>query len=168
MVGEIRRLSVQRTCQVDADTPVAMQVANAVRTLRDRGVLDGDTAPEPPVLATTGGSGAVVAVLAEPGHDGLARELSGAATYLAASLSGSTVLLAPHELSAATAGSWGADRLVHIDGSAVEEDIASAVAGWRAPSGPGQSSLARPPPGARSLSGSPPRSMPGSPAMPLT
>lgn len=129
-VGDIRRLSVQRCRQLDADTPVATQVANAVRTLRDRGVLDGDAAPEPPALATTGGPGPVVAVVAEPGHDALARELCGTATYLAASLSGSTVMLAPHELSAATAGSWGADRLVYIEGSAVEEDIARAVAGW--------------------------------------
>jgi electron transfer flavoprotein alpha subunit len=130
MVGDIRRMSVQRSRQLDADTLVATQVANAVRTLRDRGVLDGAAAPKPPALATTGGPGPVVAVLVEPAHDALARELCGAATYLAASLSGSTVVLAPHQLSAATAGSWGADRLVRIDGSAVEEDIASAVAGW--------------------------------------
>ena len=52
--------------------------------------------PEPPVLGTTGGPGPVVAVLAEPDHDALTRELCGAAARLAESLSGSTVLLAPH------------------------------------------------------------------------
>ena len=130
VVGEIRRLSVQRRRQLDADAPVAVQVRSAVRTLRDRGTLDAGRAPTPPVLGTTGGDGPVVAVLAEPGHDALARELCGAAALLGASLSGSTVVLAPHELSAPTAGSWGADRLVRIHGAEAEEDIASAVAGW--------------------------------------
>ncbi|BBY38019.1 hypothetical protein MMAN_21530 [Mycobacterium mantenii] len=130
VVGDVRRLTMQRSHQLDADAPVATQVANAVRSLLDRGALNAATSPEPPVLAPTGGPGPVVAVLAEPGHDALARELCGAATYLAASLSGSTVMVAPHAIDAATAGSWGADRLVHIDGAVAEEDVAAAMAGW--------------------------------------
>lgn len=130
VVGEIRNLSAHRSRQIDADAPVAAQATNAVRTLRDRGALDGTRAAKPPVLGLTGGPGPVVAVLAEPGREALTRELCGAAARLAASLSGSTVILAAHQLSAATAGSWGADRLVYIDGAKVEEDVANAVADW--------------------------------------
>ena len=130
VVGEIRRVSVQRARQLDADAPVMTQVHHAVAALRARGALDAGPRPKPPVLETTGGAGPVVAVLAEPDHDTLSQELCGAAARLAAALSGSTVVLAAHELSAATAGSWGADRLVCIDGTAVEEDIARAAARW--------------------------------------
>ncbi|MBX7430520.1 FAD-binding protein [Mycobacterium sp. Y57] len=129
-VGEIRRLSVRRCRERDPDAPVCAQVTNAVRLLCDRGALDGARSPEPLGLGTTSGPGPVVAVLAEPGRDALTRELCGAAARLADSLSGSTVLLAPHKLGTAAAGSWGADRMVHLHGAAVEEDIADAVAGW--------------------------------------
>jgi len=101
-----------------------------VRALCDRGALDDDPGSEAPLLAATGGPGPVVAVIAEPDHRALAQELCGAAARLAESLSGSTVLLASDDLSPATAGSWGADRLVHIRGAAVEEDIAGAVIRW--------------------------------------
>jgi electron transfer flavoprotein alpha subunit len=56
--------------------------------------------------------------------------LCGLAARLAAEVDGSTVLLAPCEIDAAEAGSWGADQLVHIAGSAIEEDVASAVSFW--------------------------------------
>ncbi|MCX2932413.1 FAD-binding protein [Mycobacterium sp. CVI_P3] len=129
-VGETRNLLVQRSRQIDADAPLADQVSTAVRILRDSGALDGDANAERPALGATNGPGPLVAVLAEPDRDLLTQELCGAAARLAESLHGSTVLLAAHELSAATAGSWGADRLVIITGSAVEEEIAGAVAQW--------------------------------------
>lgn len=129
-VGQTRQLSVQRSRELHPDAPISVQVHRAVQVLRDRGALGGAPPTNPPALEATGGPGPVIAVLAEPGHDALARELCGAAAHLAASLSGSTALLAPHALSAATAGSWGADRLVSITGAAVEEDIAAAVARW--------------------------------------
>lgn len=130
VVGEIRQLSVRRNRQFDADAPIAAQVRNAVRILRDRGALDAARAAEPADLAATGGPGPVVAVLAEPGRDALTRELCGAAARLAAALSGRTVMVVAHQLSAAVAGSWGADRLLRIENAVVEEDIAAAVARW--------------------------------------
>lgn len=129
-VGEIRRLSVHRSRQLDATAPTEVQVQNAVQVLRDRGALEPGSAVQPPVLGATGGTGPVVAAVAEAGHDALARELCGAAARLADSLSGSTVLLAPYRLPAATAGSWGADRLVYLDEASAEEDIAGVVAQW--------------------------------------
>lgn len=130
VVGEVRRVAANRGRQRDADAPIAAQVQNAVRTLCDRGALDAGRAPIPPVLRITGGDGPVVAVLAEPGHAALTQELCGAGARLAASLSGSTILLTPDVLSVAWAGSWGADRLVLICGAEAEEDIASEVARW--------------------------------------
>jgi electron transfer flavoprotein alpha subunit len=56
--------------------------------------------------------------------------LCGQAARLAAEVGGSTLLLASQDISAAEAGSWGADALLRITGSEVEEDIASAVASW--------------------------------------
>ncbi len=129
-VGEIRRLSIERSRQIDADAPIRVQVRNAVQALRDRGALTNAQPPGPPSLGVTGGPGPVVAVLAEPGHDALAQELCGAAARLANSLSGSTALLVSRQPNATQAGSWGADRLVHVSGAAVEEDVAGAVADW--------------------------------------
>jgi electron transfer flavoprotein alpha subunit len=60
----------------------------------------------------------------------LTRELCTAAARLAASVDGSTLLLSPCDVSAAEAGSWGADHLVRIEGGEVEEDVARAVAKW--------------------------------------
>ncbi len=130
VVGETRQLSVRRSRQFDPDATIAVQVRTAVRALRDRGALDSGHAPEPPALGTTGGPGPVVAVIAESGRDVLTAELCGAAARLAAGVSGSIVVLAPPGLGAETAGSWGADRVLHVEGAAVEEDIASAVARW--------------------------------------
>lgn len=130
VVSEVRQLAVRRSKQLDATAPLAVQVQHTLRVLVDSGVLAGGGRPKAPPLGATGGSGPLVAVLAEPGQDGLTQELCGAATLLADALSGSTVVLAPQHLDPLTAGSWGADQLVQIDGACVEEDVAEAVAGW--------------------------------------
>jgi electron transfer flavoprotein alpha subunit len=75
-------------------------------------------------------------VLAEPDRDALTVELCGVAARLASELAGSTVLLAPQELTAEEAGAWGADRLVRILGAGADEDVARAVARWARTAGP--------------------------------
>ncbi|MGH9084779.1 MAG: FAD-binding protein [Acidimicrobiales bacterium] len=130
LVGEARQLAVARRHEVDPDAPLGAQVDAVVRRLADWGALAPGVASAPLALPATGGAGPVVAVLAEPDHDALARELCGAAADLAFALAGSTVLLAPHDVPPATAGSWGADRLVRITGAEADEDVATALARW--------------------------------------
>jgi electron transfer flavoprotein alpha subunit len=129
-VGATRAVSVDRQRSVTPDAPVAIQVKEAVRQLLERGALAyGESAPALPLPATNG-LGHVVAVIADPAHEVLSQELCGLAARLAAEVGGSTTLLAAYDVSAAQAGSWGADRLVHITGSTVEEDVASAIVSW--------------------------------------
>jgi electron transfer flavoprotein alpha subunit len=129
-VGDSRAIAVDRARSVIPQAPVTIQVKEAVRQLLDRGALvAGD--PQPQLsLPPTRGLGHAIAVIADPAHEALSRDLCALAARLAAQVGGSTLLLAPCEVSAAEAGSWGADRLVRIVGSQVEEDVASAVAGW--------------------------------------
>jgi electron transfer flavoprotein alpha subunit len=129
-VGQCRVISVDRQRSVTPDAPVDIQVKEAVRQLLDRGSLvPGDSQPDL-TLPATGGRGGVIAVIADPAHETLSRDLCGLAARLAAETDGSTLLLAPARVSAAEAGSWGADRLVRVDGSEIEEDVAYAVAMW--------------------------------------
>lgn len=83
----------------------------------------------------------MVAVLLEPGRPRTARQLLGAAAHLAQAVHGRVAVLAvevaeavPVEQAATVTGvelgSWGADELVTISGSAVEEDIARAIGQW--------------------------------------
>jgi electron transfer flavoprotein alpha subunit len=131
-VGACRAISVDRRRRVIPDAPVATQVTEAVRELVDRGALVAAQPRPASPLPTTGGPGHGVAVIADPGHGALTRDLCGVAARLASEVDGSTVLLAPHDVTAAEAGSWGADRLVRIAGAEAEEDIARAVASWSA------------------------------------
>jgi electron transfer flavoprotein alpha subunit len=129
-VGECRAISADRQRSLIPDAPVSIQVKEAVRQLLERGALVAGDAPPELALPATCGLGHVVAVLADPDHEALSRDLCAQAARLAAEVNGSTLVLAPFEVSAAEAGSWGADRLVRITGSRVEEDVASAVASW--------------------------------------
>ena len=129
-VGSCREIAVDRQRQVIPDAPLAVQVKDAVRQLLDCGALDAvDQLPAPPLPATRG-PGGVVAVIADPAHAALSKDLCGLAARLASEVDGSTVLLAHHDVNPAEAGSWGADRLVWIAGAEVEEDVAAAVASW--------------------------------------
>lgn len=134
-VGVCRSLIVNRSRRILPDEPVTVQVREAVRELRERGALRRDGCRPVAPLPETGGSGPVVAVIADPGHEALTRDLCGLAARLAAEVNGSTVLMAPHEINASEAGSWGADRLLRIVGCDVEEDIALAVSSavWEMP-----------------------------------
>lgn len=128
-VGECRTVVVDRCRSLSPDQPVSMQVRDVVRELIERGALAGN-GRQPMPLPATGGPGPVIAVIADPGHDTITRDLCGLAARLAGDVNGSTALLAPHTVMAADAGSWGADRLVRIVGGDVEEDVAQAVMSW--------------------------------------
>jgi electron transfer flavoprotein alpha subunit len=135
-VGEIRTMALSRLGQRSPDAPLDTQVKDAVRVLRDRGALHAGRPRERGALPSTGGPGPVVAVIAEVNEDALTLELCGAAARIADELGGSTVLLAPPDVTPELAGSWGADRLVRITGAEVAEDIARAVAEWCADAPP--------------------------------
>jgi electron transfer flavoprotein alpha subunit len=129
-VGECRSMSVARERRVDPKASVAVQVRTAARELLDRGALVPGEPKRALALPPTQGQGRVVAVIGDPGHEGLTRDLCGHSARLASELGGSTVLLAPYEVSAAEVGSWGADRLVHIADTQSYEDVAHAAAAW--------------------------------------
>jgi electron transfer flavoprotein alpha subunit len=129
-VGATEQLAVNRRQLRSPERPLRQQVAWAVERLVESGALSSGEQQAPSALATTGGTGPLVGVLAEPGRDHLTQELLGAAARLASTLGGSTVLLATVELTEQQAGSWGADHLVRIRGAEAEEDIARAVTSW--------------------------------------
>jgi electron transfer flavoprotein alpha subunit len=131
-VGDVRVLEVERR-QLLLSGPVEDQVREAASILDDAGALGATT--------TEGNEGAVadgwergdrrVAVIVEPARPRVARELLGAAARLACRIGGRVVAVAaPPAGDMGDAGAWGADDLVELRGSMVEEDVATAVAGW--------------------------------------
>jgi electron transfer flavoprotein alpha subunit len=155
VVGDVRATEVPRRRHVlSGDLPV--QVAAAADLLRKWGVLDvahhhhapgtadaaadgsAEPGPDPvdvvPVPApgpgVGPGPGPVVAVVIEPDRPRGARELLGEALHLAQRLSGRVVAIGPDLADAHALGSWGADGAVSLLGTAVEEDVAGALAGW--------------------------------------
>ena len=137
-VGACRTIRIQRCQRVLPDAPVVIQVREAVRELANRGALTGTRSRPAAPLPATGGPDGVVAVIADPRHDALTRDLCGLAARVASQVRGSTLLLAPHAFSAAEAGSWGTDHLVRIVGGEAEEDIAMAIVStlWEMPARP--------------------------------
>ncbi|MDS0139967.1 MULTISPECIES: FAD-binding protein [unclassified Amycolatopsis] len=109
------------------------QVERAVATLTELGAFDraaGTSAPPvPDRVAGLTGTGAV-AVLAEPGRHRHTRAMLGAAARIAAVTRRPVTALATGALSPAIAGSWGADTVVAVNGSTVEEDVAASLATW--------------------------------------
>lgn len=141
-VGGIRAVAVSRRRAVLAG-PLPEQAAQAVAILRDTGALDdsvGRRHEEQGVVGDGWRRGEkVVAVLLEPGRPRTARQLLGTAAHLAQAINGRVAAVAaetamagagPATLTGVELGSWGADELVTISGSAVEQDVAGAVASW--------------------------------------
>lgn len=132
-VGEIRGLSVARLQRrLEGDPREQVQVA--VRALQDLGAL-GDktqTAPRTEVgmVPATEAGGNVVAVLLDDDRAPVARELLGAAAQLAALISGTVVAFGSPDAFLGRVGSWGADHVVRLEGSTIEEDVAAAISNW--------------------------------------
>src|SRR5262249_55675913 len=78
-VGAYRLIPIQRGRRLLPDAPVDVQVHEAVRELRCRGALNVKGVRLASPLPTTGGPGHVVAVIADPGHGALTRDLCGLA-----------------------------------------------------------------------------------------
>jgi electron transfer flavoprotein alpha subunit len=129
-VGEVRTIASERACQ-RLEGPLEQQVADAVRLLVARGALvEAPPTTHRPAVPEQVGPGPVVGVLVEPERPHLTAELLGAAAGLATTLGGRVVALGPELVDARTLGGQGADALVHLTGSEVEEDLAAAVAHW--------------------------------------
>lgn len=103
-------------------------VGRTVAGAGDRGFEGADAGAVP--AAATDPDGPVVAVLAEPDHGAVTRQLLGEAAVVAHGLRGQVLVVGPRlgvvppfdELAI-----WGADRALAVTGSAIEEDVARAV-----------------------------------------
>ena len=154
VVGEVRSLEVARRGVV-LSGDAADQVGEALGLLREWGALDavhprpdrdssdsdgsadtdGSAEPDvdavgPPGRAATDPGAPVVAVVVEPDRPRLARELLGEAVHIADAVSGTVVAVGPDLGAPGDLASWGADRAVSFEGTAVEEDVARALAAW--------------------------------------
>jgi electron transfer flavoprotein alpha subunit len=148
-VGAVRGLDMARH-RVVLSGEIRTQVATAVELLRQWGALDAvhrglpgaeaDGSAEPGIeaVAASGpkaGTSPVVAVVVEPHRPRVARELLGEAVHIAGRVTGTVVALGPDlagpgGAASAEVASWGADRVVSVSGTTVEEDVAVAVADW--------------------------------------
>ncbi len=150
VVGEVRSLEVVRR-RVVLSGDAADQVDRALGLLREWGALDavhhrhdrgggaadadGSAEPDvdavdPPGPAATQTGAPAVVVVVEPDRPRVTRELLGEAVHVAAAVSGTVVALGPDLGAPGELGSWGADRVVSLAGTAVEEDVARALATW--------------------------------------
>jgi len=125
-----RRIVLRRRARLAG--PVDTQIGEAVAALRECGALDAGPPPEAlePVPPAQGERGDAVGVLVEPTRVRTARQLLGAAARLAVALDGHAVALTVEAPDAEQLGSWGADAVVHLEGSTVAEDVGGALAAW--------------------------------------
>ena len=139
-VGQVRLLEVERS-RVRLSGPIEDQARQAVELLIERGAIGHDGRPRPeqtagpvpePDAAQT--SEKVIAVLLEPDRARVAKELLGSAAHIAAAAGASVVAIgSPDALpSRDDAAAWGADALIELNGSTIEEDIATAAGEWAA------------------------------------
>jgi electron transfer flavoprotein alpha subunit len=153
VVGRVERLAVDRLRRRLSGDVVA-QVREAVALLEERGAFAALPPPDGrvPGPGGTSGPGGVpgpggapglsappvgpVAVVLEPERRGIARELLGGAAGLAAQVGSRVVAIAVEALDACTAGGWGADEVLPVEGSDVAEDVSAALAEWVASASP--------------------------------
>ena len=89
-----------------------------------------DAVPAPDLAALATATAPVVAVVIEPVRPRVARELLGEAVHIARSVSGTVVAIGPGLADPLELASWGADRVVSVEGTSVEEDVAQALTRW--------------------------------------
>ena len=85
--------------------------------------------PVPDRASGLGPEAPVVAVVAEPRRELLTRELLGEAAVVAGAMGGSVLVAGPDLDDGPTMATWGADVALDVSGTAVEEDLARALAG---------------------------------------
>jgi electron transfer flavoprotein alpha subunit len=103
-------------------------VSRAVGPSGDSHHADSDDSTEEDTSSTSPGRD--IAVLAESGQDRVTRELLGEASRHAAVIGGEVVVVSTAPGDPAKLWEYGADQVVTIAGAEVEEDFASATAGW--------------------------------------
>ncbi len=144
-VGPVRVVELARR-RMRLEGPAAVQVADAVRLLRTWGALVPTGVPATSDRRTAGnahtsgddavpsgavpGTGPAVVVVLEPGRQRLARELLGEAAFVARELGGHVVAAGPAPAELPTLTAWGADGVVELAGTVVEEDVARALVRW--------------------------------------
>jgi len=131
-VGQVRVLAAARTLVCRPDAPVDDQVRLAVAELLERGALGAADETADHALVPAGGrtTGPVIAVVVEPDRAHLTAELLASAALLADAVDGRVVALTVEEPRPAVLGGWGADEIVVLRGSHIEEDVAAGLAGW--------------------------------------
>jgi electron transfer flavoprotein alpha subunit len=151
VVGAVRTLDVARH-RVVLSGDIAGQVAEAVGLLGQWGALDAvrhhhavdssgaeadgsaepavDAVPPPDPAALAAAAAPVVAVVIEPDRPRVARELLGEAVHIARSVAGTVVAIGPGLPDPVELASWGADRVVAVEDTSVEEDVALALTRW--------------------------------------
>jgi electron transfer flavoprotein alpha subunit len=131
-VGAVRVHEVTRECAVMRGS-LDEQVCAAVDLLVARGALEheptldavGDVVPAARTV-----TGPAVAVVVEPDRPLDTRELLGAAALLAAEIGGHALAITFASDAPGRLAVWGADAVVQIEGTAVEDDAARALGDW--------------------------------------
>lgn len=131
-VGEVRVVAQERELVSWPEVGVAEQVRRAVAELHRRGALSpagtgDDRAPVPPAGRA---DGPVVGVVVEPDRTHLTTELLATAALVAAAVDGRVVALTIDDPQPEVLGPCGADEVVALRGTQVEEDVAAGLAGW--------------------------------------
>ena len=126
-VGAVRELVVERAGQlVDGDAAAQAEQIMSVAISREALVPGSDDVGSVPPPSGSDASPPVV-VLVEPDRALHTRQLLGSAAELAQALGAEVVAAGPSLTDADTLASWGADHLVSLDGSTIEEDLAGAL-----------------------------------------
>jgi electron transfer flavoprotein alpha subunit len=124
------RIVLRRRTRLEG--PVHAQVGQAVEALRECGALDAGptTDGQEAVPPAQGERGEAVGVVVEPTRIQTSRQLLATAAQLAVALDWHAVALTVEAPDAETLGSWGADAVVQLEGSALAEDVGGALAEW--------------------------------------
>ncbi|ETW95454.1 MAG: hypothetical protein ETSY1_30555, partial [Candidatus Entotheonella factor] len=138
-VGETKMLDVDRAHQM-LEGPLTEQIAEALAIIKDRNALvsESQTAAGAVAPSVANPSESIV-VLLEPGREGSAQELLGAASQIASQISASVTAIQPDStdpLTPETLSAWGADHIVNLQNTVVAEDVAGFVADWCPEPGP--------------------------------
>jgi len=137
-VGRMRTLDVARH-RIKLSGPVEEQVARAVALMSSTSTSvgfqeSGAALPAPqmrrqPIPASIEGTTHIVAV-AEPGRPGMISDLLSWAALLAADVSAKIIVAGPQAAQFPAEALAGADQILDIEGTTVEEDHARALAKW--------------------------------------
>ncbi|HEY5011699.1 MAG TPA: FAD-binding protein [Acidimicrobiia bacterium] len=131
-VGEVRVVAQERELVSWPEVGVAEQVRRAVAELHRRGALSpagtGDDRAQVPPAGRP--DGPVVGVVVEPDRTHLTTELLATAALVAAAVDGRVVALTVDDPHPEVLGPCGADEVVALRGTQVEEDVAAALVGW--------------------------------------